>query len=424
MNHLSVRDYITEYTKKQLPTIVPRELEVTRTKRRIITIIGPRRAGKTYYFYQLINENRSKSLYLNFEDTRLIELKFNEIREVIRMYIEITGTEPEFLFFDEIQNIKNWEFGVRELLDLNKYSIFITGSSSKLLSKEIATSLRGRTITYTLLPFSFSEYLNSKNIKIDILKITKDEEAKIKNLLIEYLEFGGFPEVVLENEKLKILKEYYDLILFKDIVERHNIKNISLARFLLSYFAQNFTREISIRKIIQFFQSQGKTFGKNTLYDYIDKIQDSIAIFMVSKFSKKIYERESWPKKIYICDNGISKIVRFDQNIGSLIENLVFLELLRMKNKNPILEIFYYKGKDFEIDFVLKEGAEIKQLIQVCYNIEDLETKQREVKALIKASNILSTNELFIINFDYDGEEVINNKIIKFKILWKWLFLK
>ena len=418
-----VRDYLVEQIKKKLPWLVERELEIEETKRRIVAIIGPRRAGKTYYFYQLIRERKEKSLYLNFEDTRLIDINFKEIRELIRIYRELTGKMPVYLFFDEIQNIERWENALREILDTNQYKLFITGSSSKLLSKEIATSLRGRTLTYSLLPFSFSEYLKVKNISTELL--SKDEEVKIKRALKEYLEFGGFPEVVLEKEKERILKEFYDLILFKDIIERHHLRNIALAKFLLAYFAQNFTKEMSVNKILNFFKSQGKKFGKNTLYDYIDKIQDSVAIFFLNRYSKKIYTRESWPKKIYLCDNGISRVVRFQLDLGKLMENSVFLELLRRKNKNPLMEIYYLKTTDGnEVDFLIKEGLRVKELIQVCYDISDFDTKKREIKALTKAMNEFKLKEGLIITQDYETEERIKNKKIKFKPLWKWLLEK
>jgi predicted AAA+ superfamily ATPase len=416
-----IRDYLIEYSKKKFPWFLERELKISQTKRKIISIIGPRRAGKTYYFYQLIKRDQKNSLYLNFEDSRLIDISFKDIRDLIRIYQEITGFWPKYLFFDEIQNIKKWEIALREILDTQKYQIFITGSSSKLLSKEIASSLRGRTLTYFLFPFSFSEYLKAKRVSFGEY-LSKDEQAKIKRFLREYLEWGGFPEVVLEKEKEKILKEFYDLILFRDIVERHNLKNISLAKFLLSYFVQNFTKEISINKILNFFKSQGKKFGKNTLYDYVDKIQDSVSIFFLNRYSEKIYLRESWPKKIYLCDNGISRIVRFSPDFGKLMENLVFINLLRKTNLYPLIEIYYFKSLNGEeVDFVIKEKQKIRELIQVCYNLDDFETKIREFKSLEKASQELKCNRLLIITWDLEGQEKFKNKTIKFLPLWKWL---
>jgi len=418
MNKELIKDYLAEFIKTPLPWFIERELKVSETERRVITIIGPRRAGKTYYLYQLMSKNKENALYLNFEDTRLMEVSFKEVRDLIRMFKEISGKEPMYLFLDEVQNLHRWEMAVRELLDTRKFRIFVTGSSSKLLSREIATSLRGRTLTYTLLPFSFSEYLKAKNIPTQVL--SKDDEALIKKELMEYLQFGGFPEVVLEKEKEKILKEFYDLTLFKDIIERHNLRNISLAKFLLSFFAQNFSCEISVNKILNFFKSQGKKFGRNTLYDYIDKIQDTVAIFFVNRYSEKIYTRESWPKKIYLADTGISRVVRFSTDTGRLMENAVFLELLRRTNIHPLMEIYFLRVNNREIDFVVKEGMKMS-LIQVCYEIEDLKRREREIKSLLKGSEGLKCNDLQIITWDYEGEEKFNGLSIKFIPLWKWL---
>jgi predicted AAA+ superfamily ATPase len=419
MQHALVRDYIVEWMKREIVKGVSRELEVSRRKDRVISVIGPRRAGKTYYFYQLMSEDRANSLYLNFEDTRLMDVTFKDIRDLIRIYIEIAGKPPNNIFFDEVQNVKNWELAIRELLDLQHYNMFVTGSSSKLLSREIATQLRGRTFSYLLLPFSFREFLRTKNAFAE--KMTMDEAAKIRGYLKEYLEFGGFPEVVFkENEKERILKEYFEMILFRDIVERHKLKNISLARFLLSFLLQNFSKEISVNKVLKSLSSQ--RFGKNTLYSYIDKIQDSVALFVLNRFSLRVYQRESWPKKIYLCDTGLTKVVRFSEDIGKLMENCVFLELLRLTNKKPMLEIYYWKNHEgAEVDFLLKEGVEIKELIQVTYASGRDEIEEREVKSLLKASKETECKNLRIITWNYEGIDKIDNRTIKFTPLWRWL---
>ena len=417
-----VKDYIVEWAKKETAKGINRELEVPRRKDKVISVIGPRRAGKTYYFYQLLGEEKENSLYLNFEDTRLMDVNFKEIRDLIRVYMEVADKVPSNLFFDEVQNVKSWEIAVRELLDLQRYNMFATGSSSKLLSREIATQLRGRTFSYLLLPFSFREFLKAKNVTTEFL--TMDDAAKIRSLLRDYLEFGGFPEVAFEEtEKERILKEYFEMTLFRDIVERHKLKNISLARFLLSFFLQNFSKEFSINKIVKSLKSQ--KFGKNTLYSYVDKIQDSVVLFVLNRFSPKVYQRESWPKKIYLCDTGLTKIVRFSEDIGKLMENCVFLELLRLTNKKPLLEIYYWKNhQQAEVDFVLKEGTKIEQLIQVTYASGKDEIEEREVKSLLKASKEIKCKDLSVITWNYEDAVKINNRIVKFIPLWKWLLYR
>lgn len=415
-----VRDYLTEWLKKSVMVGVERELKVPRRKDKIVSVIGPRRAGKTYYFYQLIREDREGSLYLNFEDTRLADVDFREMRDLIRLYVEVAGKDPTRVFLDEIQNVENWERALRGLLDVQRYCIFVTGSSSKLLSREIATQLRGRTFSYLLLPFSFREFLKTK--KREFTKpLTMDEAARIKGLLREYLEYGGFPEVVFEEmEKERILKEYSEMIFFKDIVERHKLRNIGLARFLLAFFLQNFSREFSVNRILKSIEL--KRFGKNTLYNYVDKVQDSVAVFFLNRFSPRVYLREAWPKKIYICDTGLAKVVRFSENVGKLMENTVFLELLRLTNRRPMLEIYYWRGnRQKEVDFVLKEGLNVKRLIQVTYASGRDEVEEREVKALLGASEKTGCKNLSVITWDYEDETKINDKVVEFIPLWKWL---
>jgi predicted AAA+ superfamily ATPase len=414
-----VRDYIIEWMKRDLPIRVRRELEVHGRRDRIISIIGPRRAGKTYYFYQLCTVDRKSSLYLNFEDTRLMDVTFREIRDLIRVYMELASKTPSNIYFDEVQNVEKWEIALRELLDLQSYNIFVTGSSSKLLSREIATQLRGRTFSYLLLPFSFREFLEAKKVATE--NPSMDETAHLRSLLREYLEFGGFPEVVLEEtEKDKILKEYFEMILFRDIVERHKLKNVGLARFLLSFLLQNFSKEISVNKILKSLKPQ--RFGKNTLYNYVDKIQDSVILFTLNRFSPKVYQRESWPKKTYLCDTGLTRAARFSEDIGKLMENSVFLELLRLTNRKPLIEVYYWRNSQGkEVDFLLKEGTRIRQLIQVTYTSGRDEIDERETKSLLKASEETKCGNLTVITWNHEDKAKISNKTIKFIPLWKWL---
>ena len=405
-----VIDYFKDY--ENVPEhIMPRELKVPCDSNFIISIIGPRRAGKTFFFFNLMSKLKP-NVYLNFEDTRLLDVSYKEIRDLLRIFVEIYNKKIKYLFLDEIQNIKGWEKIVRELNDLHKYKIFLTGSSSKLLSREIATSLRGRTLSYQLLPFSFTEFLRFKKIKVGKY-LGKDDEAKIKNLLREYLEFGGFPDVVQSDKKIYILKEYSDLILFRDFIERHKIRNLNVARMIHTFMLQNFSKEISVKKIFNKIKTSAKV-AKDTVYDYVENLEDTMFFFFLKKFSKKVHIRESWPKKIYICDTGLAKVARFNEDMGKLMENVVFLQLLREKNKQPLQEIYYYKLPDAEVDFVVKE-TRIRQLIQVSYDIN--ESKEREIRSLLKASEDLKCRNLLIITWDYEGEE----KGIKFLPLWKWL---
>ncbi len=413
-----VIDYLKEYERFE-PEIVGRELKVPVDSEFVVSIIGPRRAGKTYYLFQL-SRQLGNYLYLNFEDSRLYGVKYNELRDIIRTYVEVYGKEPKHLFLDEIQNVKNWEIVVRELHDLKKYRIFVTGSSSKLLSKEIATQLRGRTLSYLLLPFSFRESLVAKGLSFEKY-VNKDEIAKIKHELKEYLDYGGFPEVVLSQEKVKILKEYSDLILFRDFIERHGIKNLEVARFLHSFIIQNFSKEISANSLFNRIKAMGVKVSKNTIYDYLSKIEDTVFFFFLRRYSKKPHLRETYPKKIYLCDTGLTKILRLSEDAGKLMENSVFLELLRKTNQNPLIEIFYWKDYlQKEVDFIVKEGNQFTQLIQVTYELTP-ENEKREVNALLKAGKELGCKNMTILTWDQEDLIKKSGKEIFVKPLWKWI---
>ncbi len=424
MDKAAIRDYIREWLGKELDAGIEREVKISTMISRATVIIGPRRAGKTYFLYQIARKNRrDEVLYLNFEDTRLRNLNFSEIRDVIILFIEITSMEPKILLLDEIQNISKWEISVRELLDLREYTIIITGSSSRMLSKEVSTELRGRSLTYLMLPFGFREYLKAKNIDAST-DITKTQAAKVKNALNDYLEWGGFPEVVLEGkEREQILKEYYDLILFRDIIERNAMKNISLARFLLEQLTQNFSKEISVNGIIK--KAEGISLSKDTTYEYVDKTQDSVAVFFLNRLSQKARIRESWPKKTYLCDTGLTKIVKFSSDKGKLMENCVFLELMRFTNESPLLRLFYWKSKtQEEVDFVLKKSDRVSALVQVTYASSRDEIAEREINALLSCSKELNCKKLAIITWDYGSVIKFDKARIECIPLWKWLLTK
>ncbi|MEM5875176.1 MAG: ATP-binding protein [Candidatus Aenigmatarchaeota archaeon] len=416
MNKELIKDYFIREKKFKG---IKRELEIKDVKDKAISILGPRRAGKTWYMLYLLNTLYKDSLYINFEDLAFRNVRAEDFFEILKIFVEVKGFSPKTILLDEIQIVEGWESLVRTLID-REYKVFITGSSSKLLPKEIATQLRGRTINYLLLPFSFREFLVANNFEIK-QNYTFEEKGSLLKFLDRYLKEGGYPEVVFSDEKEKLLKRYFDEIFLSDFVERHKIKSFELGRFLFEFVFQNFGKEISINKI-------GKTirervnFTNKTLYDYIDKLQDTLNVFFVDRFSKSIYIRRSWPKKVYVVDTGISVLVRFSKDVGKLMENIVFLELLRKTNSTPLQEIYYWKDyQQNEVDFVIKEGLDVKQLIQVTYASSKDEIEKREIKALIKASELLKCKNLLIITWDYEDELEIENKKIKFIPLWKWL---
>ncbi|MFZ8850268.1 MAG: ATP-binding protein [Thermoproteota archaeon] len=417
-NKRLVKDYfIHEKENIQRLKIIDRELNINFAEGKATVIVGPRRAGKTF-FLKSFALKQNTFFYIDFENIIFKKLSPLEIFEIISIYTETFGEKPSLLLLDEIQNLPEWQSVVRALLERN-YNLLISGSSSKLLSMEIATQLRGRSLSYLLLPFSFREFLLLK--KFEMKKhLTLEEEGKIKNLLIEYMEGSSYPEILITGNE-RILGEYYNTILYTDFVERFRLKSLDVARFVFNFFLFNFSNEFSINKIVNFLSSQGIKFGKETVYDYVEKLPETLNVFFIERYEKSAYKRKAWPRKCYICDWGLSRLLSFEKNYGKIMENIVFLEWKRKTNENPFLDITYLKLNNGEVDFVIREGLRIKQLVQVTYAHSKDELEKREIRSLLKAGEILGCKDLLIITWDYEDVLKINNSEIKCIPLWKWL---
>jgi len=423
INKEKLATVIKDFHEKRLPWLIERSLKIPIEIpiKRVISIIGPRRAGKTYSMFQLIKKllekyEISQMLYLNFELTFLKNLPLEDLDLILETYYEIypeNKNKKVWFFLDEIQNIEDWESWVRTLLEKG-INVFISGSSSKFLSKEIATQLRGRSLTYTILPFSFGEFLKAK--KIEAKKyLSSSEKARIMKELESYLNFGGYPEIVLyPEEKERIISEIVETTIYRDVVERYRIKNIKALRMLINSLINSATKNFSVHKFYNFLKSQGIKVSKTTLYEYLEALKDVFFAFTLYKFSFSLRKSEQTLPKVYLVDNGIL-YVNGIRDKGKLMENLVLVELKR-RDKNV-----YYWSNNYEVDFVIREAKKIRQLIQVCYDVSDYETKEREIKALIKASKELKCKDLLCITWDYENLEKIDGKKIKFLPLWKWL---
>ncbi|UCE37550.1 MAG: ATP-binding protein [Thermoplasmata archaeon] len=427
-------ELIKDFHERSLPDLIDRDLSLKPpSTKKAITIIGPRRAGKTYFLFnnmlRLRNVNRTEMLYVNLEDDRLLPLNLDGLGRLLDTYYEIYPQNRKktlYLFLDEIQNVDKWELFVRRVLDNENVQVYITGSSSKLLAKEIATTMRGRATSFVILPFSFPEFLRAKGTELE-KHLSSEKRTWIMKYLNEFVKFGGFPEVVLdenEDSKVRTLKEYVEVLLMRDVVERHKVKNIKVLRMLFGAIHSSFSKEFSVHKFYNFLKSQGIAVSKNTLYEYFQHYEDAFAVIAVRRFSHSIRKMEQSLPKVYQIDNGYAAQmgVRFSQNIGRLMENTVAIELLRRRSASPLLEFFYWKdagGK--EVDFIVKKGERVMELVQVCYDIEDYTTKARETSALIKASDELGCKKLKIITWDYEEKERVKGKNIEYIPLWKWL---
>jgi len=399
-----------------------RLIDFKKEKEFAISIIGPRRAGKTYFLFNVIKKLSLKDedfIFVDFGDDEIRGIKREEAKKIVSYHFEIYGKEPEYIFLDEIQNLEDWQSFVYSLVEKKKYYIFITGSSSKLLSREISTQLRGRSINVIVFPFSFKEFLLANNFEIKNFYSTI-EEAKIKNFLLKYLKNGGFPQVALNKIDIKEFStEYLNVVLYRDLIERFKIENVDAAKFLLLSVLQSYSKEFSLNKVFNQLKQKIEVSNK-TVYKYFSYFEEILFSFPLYKFSFSYKKSLMSIPKIYVNDCGIAAS-KFE-DIGRLMENLVFLELKKKELKN-VFELFYLKKNSKEIDFVIKEGLNIKQLIQVTYASNKDEINKREIENLEKAYDLFKKDkpELLIITWDYEDVLKKNNLEIKCIPLWKWL---
>jgi uncharacterized protein len=419
---------INEFYEKSGFQLKPRDLTVPLDSRKIIALYGPRRSGKTYYFYQLIRTLKekidpSRLLYINFEDDRLFPLTLTDLNDLTEAYFELFPENKKkkiYLFFDEIQNIEHWEKFVRRIYDKENARIFLTGSSSTLLSREIATALRGRTLGYPMLPLSFSEYLRFRGAEAGGKAAYSEKRFYVKKLFNSYLALGGFPEVALETGGLEkdILKNYYDLIVYKDLAERFSVRNTELLKMMLKYLLTNISSVFSVNA---YFNSLGPAHkaSRDTVLEYLGYLQEIELIFFVPLYSHSLKVQQVNPKKCFAADNGLRNAVafKFSQDRGRLLENTIFVELKRRGR-----EIFYYKTKNnLEVDFAVRREDNTEELIQVSASLDDAKTREREVKALAKAMDETGIRGGSIITMDEEDEIDLHGKIIGIVPAWKWL---
>ena len=364
-------------------------------------VIGVRRSGKTTYIMEIINTllkegiNPKEIVFINFDDPQIKSKNLEEINELIFT----TRPEVKYLFVDEVQEKKGWEEWIRMNYDLKNFKqIYVTGSSSSLISKEIGRTLTGRHITINFTPFSFYEYVNFHlGGGIDYEKI-KYNQYKIKNLFNNYLISGGFPETFNKSDTIKhiILNNIYTDILSRDIAARYNI-NYDKLEIISSYLLNNIKNEYSYKSV-----SRKLNIAYETVEKYVEYLKDSFLFYELQRFDYKLSQQYRKNKKIYTVDTGLFSIVsfKFSENRGKLLENIVFLELIRREK-----EIYYYKEKN-ECDFVIKEGLDIVQAIQVSESLKNNNTKKREIEGLLDACIKYNLKEGLILTEDEEGEEM------------------
>ncbi|MGC8933221.1 MAG: ATP-binding protein [Candidatus Methanodesulfokora sp.] len=398
--------------------VKPRMIEVNENKNFIISVIGPRRAGKTYFLYDLMRRrglSDESYLFLNFEEP----VDVRSLDEAVTAHYEIYGSEPVYVFLDEIQAFPGWEKHVYSLYERKRHFIFLTGSSSKLLAREIATQLRGRSLPTYVYPFSFKEILRISGIAEEKL-YSLYAESKMRHLLQTCLRKGFFPDIVLGNsEPHKFFREYLDLVIYKDIIERFGLRNRHALEYFIESCISSNASTFSVHKVYNSLKSQGIKVSKKTLYNFQRILEDvSFGIFL-RKYERSRRKIELSMPKFYLIDNGIYTYFE-GENLGRLMENIVLLELLKA-GFMPNREVFYWKSlRGEEVDFVLETSTGLK-LIQATYASGRDEVNKREIYSLVKAAKALGTKNLEVVTWQLEESLEIDGEKIFFKPLWKWI---
>lgn len=388
----------------------PRRLAFPKAENMIKVAIGMRRSGKSYFLYQTIRElladgiPQQQILVINFEDGRLLPMTAKMMGELIDSFYTLypeNHNQRCYLFLDEVQNIPDWELVVRRFSENKNTRVYITGSSAKLLSTEIATTLRGRSLSIEVLPYSFQEYLTANNIVVPAEPKGKKYLDTMRAHLLHYFKTGGFPAVqfMTEGEWRNTLQNYVDTVILRDIVERHNIKNVALLKYLAATLLKNAATVFSVNKFYNDIKSQGYKVSKETLHNYISYFEDSFLLFTISFYTESEREKQTKPKKIYAIDNGLVNAYSLGINdlYGKFFENLIYLELRRQGKA-----VYYYQTKEgFEIDFVAvaKDGS--RELLQITWEMNNPKTIEREQRALEHAQQELGIQGRIVTLQDY-----------------------
>jgi uncharacterized protein len=421
--------YVLELWKNlQIPPTMKREIDIDINSDKIITIAGVRRSGKTSLMFQCIEQlfisgiKKSNIIYINFENERLIATQATDLDNLLVAH-NMTFTPQEgiiYLFLDEIQNVQNWDKWVRKIYDMHKYRIVITGSSSELLSIEIATALAGRNLSYTVYPFSFREFAKAKGMNEDkeSLKYSTKKGLVLK-ALDEYLEYGSFPEVALttdNNRKMELLSSYFDAIFFRDIIKRYKLRETGDLGVFLRILASNYSAYFSSTKIYNYFCSVGLKVSRKTILNFLEYARSVFFAAPLEQYHKSPKKRFARQQKTYMIDLGLSKLFG-EIDKGRALENAVFIELLRRRKVSQA--IYYLKLKsEKEVDFMVNETN--PQLLQVSFDVSSIETRRREVSALVEAAKTMKQSGCTIITYDYENEETVDGVQIKFVPFWIW----
>lgn len=410
--------------------VIERDIELPINRKKIITIPGVRRCGKSTLMEIAINQlirsgiAPEKILWVGFDDERLKNISAEDLEEVIMAYMEMFPDIPikdVYMFFDEIQLIKDWEYFVLRVFKSYCKNIYVCGSNATMLSSELGSALRGYPLEYETYPLSFKEYCKFKNIDSSNIFLEQNK-AKLKNTFDSYSHGSSFPEIVLtesESERIKLLHGYFDAMILKDLVEHYKISNISIVRYFVKRIMANLSKPTSINAIYKDIKSQGLKINKDDLYCWADYVCSIFLFMRIPKYEKSLIKEQQSLYKYYCIDNGLRSAVLLPQSNdnGKKLENIVFLHLNRLLL--PFEKISYFQG-DYECDFVIQNNDSVTRLIQVTWDMSENDTFEREIRGLLEASTATGCENLVIIT--HDDERIIERNNLQIRVLpaWKW----
>ena len=394
------------YTRKHIRDVAP-HLEANVIK----LITGPRRAGKSVYALQILSGKNYA--YLNFDDTQLLGA-FNE--DAVMQALAEVYPGYEYLLLDEVQNLDSWDAWVSKLYRRG-VNLVITGSNANLLSSEMSTLLTGRYVEIQILPFSMEETLKYREVPVNAE--LPDEKAKLFIEMDDYLKKGGYPEIVKNREiEQAYLTALFDSIILKDVAQRHKIRKITELYDLADYLISNYSNPLSYNEIAEELSLGSVT----TVKKFCGYLAEPYLFFYLPRFNNKLKEMKKAPRKVYVVDNGLiyTRSFELSSNNGRQLENMVFIELLR-RGYDLKKSLFYYRtSNDKEVDFVIRDGRKVTSLIQVSYDISKTKTRERELDALVKASEELKCDNLMLITWNHDGSVEYKGKSIRIISMDKW----
>ena len=410
--------------------VIERDVELPINRKKIITVPGVRRCGKSTMMEIAINNlikegvPKRNILWIGFDDERLFNMSSDELDDVIVSYMEMFPDVPikdTYMFFDEIQLIKGWEYFVLRVYKSYCKNIYVCGSNAAMLSSELGSALRGYPLEYEAYPLSFNEFCRFKGIATDIY--LEQDRARLKNAFDEYNRASAFPEIVLtpsRSEQLKLLHGYFDTMILRDLAEHYNITNTGVVRYFVKRIMANLTKPTSINAIYNDIKSQGLKVSKDDLYLWADYACNVFMFVRAPRYNRSIVKEHKSLDKFYCIDNGLRSAVLMPQSNdnGKNLENTVFMELYR--RRMPSDKISYYQEKA-ECDFVIQREEYVTELIQVTWDMTDAETREREIKGLIEASSATGCDNMKIITSDYEAVLEIENKKIDVIPAWKWM---